>query len=441
MESVIGIRREDKNDWERRTPLIPSDVRTLVNEGIRVIVQPSRIRVFSDEEYARAGAVVQESLSPCRVVFAVKEIPTGLIEEKKAYVFFSHVVKGQKHNMPMLQRLLDLKCSLIDYEKVTDNDGKRLIFFGTQAGHAGTIDTLHALGRRLETEGLPSPFSAIRMAHAYSTFVEAKEAIGEVGSRIERDGLPAAISPLVIGVVGYGHVGTGVLDVLDCLPLETIAPRDLTALDLSGLSNRKIYRVLFKEEDMVEPVEPGGVFELYDYYARPERYRGIFARYLPRLSVLVNAAYWDKRYPRVITREDARRLYGGKEPPMLRVIGDISCDIDGGVEFTVKETTPDHPTFVYLPAENKIADGVEGRGPVVMSIDNLPCELPREASEFFSKVLLPFVESITHADLSKPFEADGLPDEIQRAVIAYHGELAPAFGYLKGHLSGKETSR
>ncbi len=441
MEKTIGIRREDKNKWERRVPLVPAHVRQLVEEGVRVIVQPSPIRVFTDDEYRQAGAEIQESLSPCSVVFAVKEIPIELLEDEKTYVFFSHVIKGQLHNMPMLKRIIDRGSSLIDYERVADEKGKRLIFFGTFAGYAGMIDTLHVLGQRLKLEGFATPFAKIRMAHTYPTLTAAEDHIWSVGEEIARDGLPPELTPMIIGLTGYGHVSTGAQDILDHLPFGMLSPQELLNRDLGSMSNRKVYKVVFKEENMVEPVSPGGVFDLQDYYKNPGNYAGIFNRYLPRLSVLVNCAYWDKRYPRVMTSADARGLYAQGKKPSLRVIGDISCDLDGGIEFTSKATEPDHPTFVYLPEEDRAADGFAGHGPVVMAIDNLPCELPREASEFFSRVLLPYVESIRLANLSASLEVDGLPEEIRKAVIVYHGELTPGFKYLADFLPGKENSR
>jgi alpha-aminoadipic semialdehyde synthase len=441
MEKTIGIRREDKNEWERRVPLVPAHVRQLVEEGVRVIVQPSSIRVFTDDEYRQAGAEIQESLSPCSVVFAVKEIPIQLLEPKKTYVFFSHVIKGQKHNMPMLRKIIDDGSSLIDYEKVKDEKGQRLIFFGTFAGYAGMIDTLHALGQRLKIEGFDTPFAKIRMAHTYPTLTAAEDHIWSVGEEIAREGLPAELTPMIVGFTGYGHASTGAQDILDHLPFGVMTPQDLLTCDMGALSNRKIYKVVFREGDMVEPASPGVEFKLKEYYEHPEKFVGVFGRYLPRLSVLVNCIYWDKRYPRVMTRADARGLYAQGKGPLLRVIGDISCDLDGGIEFTSRVTEPDHPTFVYLPGNDQTVDGFGGHGPVVMAIDNLPCELPREASEFFSRVLLPYVESIRLANLSASLEVDGLPEEIRKAVIVYHGELTPGFRYLADFLPGKENSR
>ena len=150
MKIFIGIRREDKNIWESRTPLTPEQIKELSkDEHIGFIVQKSKTRAYSDNEYEKAGALVQEDLSPSSVVLAIKEIPIEFFQPKKTYIFFSHTIKGQKYNMPMLKRMMDLQCTLIDYEKIVDDKGRRLLFFGNYAGYAGMIDTLWALGQRL----------------------------------------------------------------------------------------------------------------------------------------------------------------------------------------------------------------------------------------------------------------------------------------------------
>jgi len=168
MKKHIGIRREDKNQWERRVPLIPTHVRELIqNHPLDISLQPSAIRVFPDSDYEREGAKVEEDLSSCSVIFAVKEIPLSFFEKGKVYVFFSHTTKGQPHNMPMLKRMIDQECTLIDYEKIIDDKGRRLLFFGKQAGQAGMIDTLWALGKRLLQKGRKTPFVGIQQAHRY----------------------------------------------------------------------------------------------------------------------------------------------------------------------------------------------------------------------------------------------------------------------------------
>src|SRR4030042_1156479 len=181
MNIKIGIRREDINKWEKRVPLIPSHARELSDRyPIEFRIQPSAIRIFNDADYRLAGIPVEEGLSPCSIVLALKEIPLELIEKNKTYLLFSHTVNGQSQNMPMLKRMMDLGCTVIDYEKMTDEKGRRGLFFGNYAGHAGVIDTLWALGKRLEAEGTANPFSSLSPPHRYHNLVEAKEAVGRL---------------------------------------------------------------------------------------------------------------------------------------------------------------------------------------------------------------------------------------------------------------------
>jgi len=436
MKRCIGIRREDKSRWERRVPVTPEDARKLREEhDIEVWVQPSPIRVFSEEEFTQAGAIVQEDLSPCPVIFAVKEMPLDFFEPGKTYIFFAHVIKGQPYNMPMLKKMLDLGCNLIDYEKVTDEKGRRLIFFGRHAGIAGMIETLWALGQRLDWERIPNPFSQLRQTYEYKDFAEAKEAVSKLGGKIKTEGLPEAVTPLICGVAGYGNVARGVWEILDLLPVEEIEPEDVAPLvEGSDYATNAIYKVVFKEEHTVEPISPDHQFELQDFYDHPEKYRGKFESYVPYLTLIVNCVYWEEKYPRLVTKDYLKRLYSQQKQPRLRVIGDISCDIEGAIECTVRSTEPDEPVFVYNPFTGEATDGYEGEGPVVMAVDILPSELPRDASVDFSGVLQEFIPAIAKADFSVPFEQLALPPEIKRAVIAYHGELTPDYRYIEEFL-------
>jgi len=436
MKYVIGIRGEDKNKWERRVPLTPEHVKELrENHSIEVWLQPSLIRIFSDEEYLNVGAKIQEDLSQCPVVFGVKEMPSHFFSPNKTCIFFSHVIKGQSYNMPMLKRMLELRCQLIDYEKVTDEKGRRLIFFGKHAGLAGMIDTLWALGQRLSYEKTPNPFKQIKNAHKYESLAKAKEEISEVGKKIKTDGLHESLTPLICGIAGYGNVSQGVQEILDILPIKEIEPDEIFSLvRSSNYSKNNIYKVVFKEEHMVEPISFGDRFELQDYYDHPERYRSKFEFYIPHLTMLVNCIYWDKRYPRLVTKKYLKELFSKKERPNLRVIGDISCDIEGSVECNLKWTQPDNPVYVYDPFEDKAIDGYAGTGPVVLAVDNLPCEISKEASVYFSQVLKPFVPEIAKADYSVDFDQCILPPPIKNAVIAYHGELTPNYRYIQNYL-------
>jgi alanine dehydrogenase len=432
MKTKIGIRREDINRWEKRVPLIPSHARELVEkQPIEIFVQPSEIRVFTDDDYRLSGIPVSEDLSPCALVLALKEIPIERLEKDKVYVFFSHTAKGQSHNMPMLKKMMEMGCSIIDYERMVNEKGQRVLFFGNYAGHAGMVDTLWALGRRLAVEGIANPFTVLHPTHYYTNLVEAKEAIGEVAWKIIREGLPRDLDPMVIGFFGYGHVSQGAQEVFNILPAETVRPSDLPRLfGRRHDSPRTIFKAVFKEEDMVEPLVPGMPFDLQDYYQNPQNYRAVVEGLVPYLTALVNGIYWTPKYPRFVTKPFLKKLYGDAGRPRLRVIGDITCDINGSIESTVEATDSESPVYVYDPVQDKAVPGFDGSGPVVLAVYNLPAELPLESSTYFSGALKEHIPAIARADFRKKFVDCGLPDVIRRAVILFRGELTPDYAYL-----------
>jgi alanine dehydrogenase len=439
MSVRIGIRLEDKNEWERRTPLTPEHVKKLKEtHGIDVWVQASPIRAFSTEEYEQAGAIIAEDLSECSVIFAIKEIPTELLEAGKTYIFFSHTIKGQKDNMPMLQRLLGLGCQLLDYEKIVDESGRRLVFFGDYAGLAGMIDALWALGQRLMWEKIDTPFRQLRQTYHYANLEEAKTAIRELGRRITREALPDALTPLICGFAGYGNVSRGAQEIFDLLPVREIPPSELTTF--AEHDPHHVYKVVFKELDMVEPITAEAAFELQDYYDHPEKYRSRFVNYVPFLTLLVNGIFWTNRYPRLVTRRFLKELFSKTEQPRLRVIGDISCDVEGAIECNVRATSPGDPIYVYNPLTEHTRNGYEGRGVVVLAVDNLPCELPRESSMHFGSTLMPFVPEIARADYGVPFDRCSFSPTIKRTIITWHGQLTPDYRYLDEFLKEEEKA-
>lgn len=429
--SVIGIRREDKSRWERRVPLVPSGVSELqARHGLHFVVQPSDIRVFKDQEYRAVGATISEDLSQTDVILAVKEVPAGLILEKKVYVFFAHVSKGQSYNMGMLRRLMELGCSLVDYEKITDDRKRRLIFFGRHAGYAGMIDTLRCLGQRLLLKGARTPLAEVKPAYEYTDLAAAKDHLKDLGGQLARSNTSAS---LVFGFSGYGNVSSGAQEVFDCLQPRRVSVDDLPAL-ASDSPGTRLFKVVFREEDMVEPGDPDHRFDLAEYYEHPERYRGCFEKHLPYLDVLVNAIYWEPRYPRLVTREWAKSSYVPDRTPRLKVIGDISCDVEGSIELTVRTTQPDNPWYVYLAGEDRVCDGLEGNGPAIMAVDNLPCEIPKESSEYFCTVLKEMVPALANANWRSSFETLDLPACLKQAVIIHNGELTPSYRYLYEHV-------
>lgn len=437
MSMRIGIRHEDKYKAERRTPLIPLHVEGFIkNEGLEVLVEQSSKRIFTDEEYLNRGANIVSNLSNAEVIFGVKEIPIEKLESGKAYVFFSHVIKGQPYNMPMLKRLMELGCTLIDYERITDGLGKRLIFFGRFAGLAGAINTLWTLGQRLKYFGYETPFLKLKQARHYRDLEEARDVISRVGFQLATEGLPEELCPFTIGVTGYGNVSSGVQEILSLLPIQEIAPKDLLTLKESGCyRNNLLYRVVFREEHISVPNDESQTFDLEDYYRNPQNYHGIFEQYLPHVSVLINGMYWDARYPKILTREYMLKNHRVGARPKLIAVGDITCDPNGSVEATLQGTEPDEPIYVYNPEKHEITFGCEGEGLQVMAVDILPSELPRDSSIAFSTMLRPFVRAIAHANYKAENPDDaGLPAPIRRALILFRGQLTPEYSYLKQYL-------
>ncbi len=429
----VGIRHEDKYLAETRTPLVPSDIEQLIkNTEIQVILEPSAKRVFSNESFEVVGAQIGE-IDGCDLIIGVKEVPVQKILTSKIYLIFSHVIKGQKENMPALKKMMELKVSLIDYEKIVDEKGKRLIFFGRYAGLAGMINGLWCLGKRLDVLGVETPFLHIRQARTYSSLDEARQAIIKVGEMISSGGMDKLTVPIVIGFTGYGNVSKGAWEIMDLLPVVTITPEDLMGLQVTGNWDRRaVYKVVFDEKHLVKPIDPDNSFDLQDYYSHPEKYINNFEQYLDKITVLVNGTYWDARYPRLVTKSYLKTHYHANHP--LKVIADISCDINGSIECTDLCTKPENPVFVYEPLTEKIRFGFDHAGLLVLAVDILPSELPKDSSIGFSSVLMPFIKELDNTDFSVSFDELDVPFPIKKAIILYHGQLTPEYRYLEKYI-------
>ena len=437
MTATIGIKLEDKNEWETRVPLVPSDVKGLIADGVDIRVQRFPRRAFPDDFYEAAGATLVDDVGDCDLVLGVKEIPVGKFRENQAYMFFSHTIKGQAYNMKMLATLVAKRNTLLDYETVTDTDGRRLIFFGRHAGLAGAVDTLWTLGKRLQALGQPSPFLDLQQCLHYHSLDEATDAVRAIGQRIATEGIPASLAPLAIGVTGYGNVSCGAQEILDLLPCVEVAPDELPEfVKANGTLTDCVVKVVYEEQDLVEPIDSSREFDLQDYYANGSDYKSKFGPHLDLLSVLINGIYWDEKYPKLADEKQLRGLFSpGGSPPRLLVVGDITCDVDGSLACTVRDTEPGNPCYVYDPTTRAAPFGFEGPGLAVMAIGNLPCELPVSASEAFSKALTPFIGQMAAADWDESdFGKVLLPEPIKRSVILWHGVFTPDYEFLEEYL-------
>jgi len=337
--------------------------------------------------------------------------------------------------MPLLQTMIDKHTQLIDYERIVDEKNRRLIFFGRHAGIAGMVNSLWALGKRLKYEGIDYHFNDIKKTYEYRGLENNKQHIVEIANNIKKHGLPGQIQPVVCGFTGYGNVSQGAQEIFDIFPHIEISPEELLDGNIFTRNARnKLFKVVFKEKEMVEPINVANKFELQDYYDNPNKYKSKFERYLAHLSILMNCIYWDTPYPRLITLDYLKKVYSETTDQKLKVIGDISVDIDGAIQCTTKSTDSGNSVYVYDPINSTVNDGVKGIGPVIMAVDNLPCELAAEASQSFSSVLVNYILQLVQADYSGSFEDLELPPELCRAMVLYKGRLNAKYKYLEKYL-------
>ena len=248
---------------------------------------------------------------------------------------------------------------------------------------------------------------------------------------ISKNGLPKELAPMTVGFLGYGNVSKGAQEMFDLLPFETIEPSQLEQLmgkEREDSENHCLYKVIFKEEDIVRPLD--GSFNLQNYFDHPEQFESIFNSYLPHLKVLINCVYWTEKYPRFVTKENLKNNSQQIEKSGAKVIGDITCDINGSVEITKESTMPDKACYTYFAENDSFEDGIQQTGITVMAIDNLPCEFPRDASTDFSQELKAFVDGIVRADFKADFNDIKLPYEIKKATVLYNGSLTEKFEYM-----------
>jgi len=429
---VVGILRETKNKWERRTPLIPPDVKWLIKRGIRVEVESSPIRIFGDSLYKEAGAKVAERFKEASLLVGIKEPLKKNLYRDAVYMVFSHTSKGQKYNMPLFKKMIERKITLIDYEKIADINGRRLVYFGRFAGICGLFDTLHYFGKKIEYRGIRNIFCDIMPAHRYNSLHDMRTALIKLRDKIFKKGLDESLCPFIFGITGHGNVSSGIQEMLDLLKPIEIHPADM--LEFVGHKKHvcnKVYKVVLGRSDRLRS-KYGGRFNSEEYLQHPDRYESNMEIYLPHLNILLNASYWDSRFPRLITKEMLRHIYF--KDFRLEFIADISCDINGAIELTHKLTTPDKPVFTYNIKTDRFKDGFRTRGITVLAIDNLPAELPREASCYFSSAIREYVYQIAVHGAKDITNHVALPREIRKAAIVQEGRLTPRFKYLRKYI-------
>eukprot|EP00095_Tigriopus_kingsejongensis_P002741 maker-scaffold138_size318692-snap-gene-0.8 protein:Tk02741 transcript:maker-scaffold138_size318692-snap-gene-0.8-mRNA-1 annotation:"hypothetical protein DAPPUDRAFT_334150" len=445
---VMAIRREDQSVWERRAPLAPHHVKKLYKDGVKVIVQPSNRRAYPTQTYRNAGAVIQEDISEASVVFGVKQVPIDSLMSNKTFCFFSHTIKAQPDNMDLLDACLDKHIRLIDYERMCDETGQRVVAFGKFAGIAGMIDILNGLGLRMLALGHHTPFMHIGPAHNYRNSHHARQGIRDAGYEISMGLMPDSIGPMTFVFTGSGNVSQGAQEIFQDLPHEYVPPNVLAQVAEKG-DKRKLYACEVSRSDQFERKHGGG-FDAQEFDEFPDRYISNFSKkFAPYASCIVNGIYWSPETPRLLTIPDAKALLtpissrnwmalskgAPALPHRLLAICDISADPDGSIEFMNECTTIDEPFCLYDADRNKDKKTFRGPGVLICSIDNMPTQLPQEATDFFGDLLFPHVRDILKSDATREFDAnesDRLGGIVSNSVITSNGKLAKNFEYIQG---------
>lgn len=394
----IGLIREGKTPPDSRVALTPAQCHHLMQQypAITIVAQSSPARCFTDQEYQAAGVAVVEDVSDCDVLFGVKEVPVPQLIAGKTYFFFSHTIKEQPYNRKLLQAVLQQQIRLIDYEVLTDTRGNRVIAFGRWAGIVGAHNGLMAYGRRTGQFALPRVKDCKdynELKHLYASL---------------------ALPPMRIAVTGDGRVAKGALEVLDHLGIRQVEPE----VYLTHTFHEPVYTQL-RVHHLYARSSDGGM-DKQEFYDHPDRYESLFLPYAGCTDLMINAIYWDPAAPVYFTKADMPQA-----DFRIQTIADITCDIEGSVPATLRATTIAEPVMGYDPKTEQETAPYQPQVVDIMSVDNLPNELPRDASTDFGNQLMDSVwdELIHHKG-----------DMLDRATIAKAGQLTPGFQYLKGYV-------
>lgn len=398
----IGVIRETKNPPDKRVPLSPEKCAKLKQNfpEVELVVQSSNIRAFKDEEYSELGVNIVQDVSDCDVLLGVKEVKKEELLPHKTYFFFSHTIKEQPYNRDLLQKILDLKIKMIDYEALTYPKNGRILGFGRYAGIVGAYNAFLAFGIKSNSYNL-------KPANECHDYKELKQELKKV--KLPND--------YKIIISGDGRVGKGAEEIIHAIGIYEVSPLDF----LTSTRNEPIYTQLSIKE--YNKRKDGQLFTKDDFYTNPELFESNFKRFSDIGDMYIACHYWDANAPFVFSREDIKA-----DSFKLKIVADISCDIDGPVASTLRPSTIDEPLYGYDPKTESEVDFMNENAIGVMAVDNLPCELPRDASEDFGNELLTKVlPSIIGED------SDTI---IERASICENGKLTSYYSYLQDYLDG-----
>lgn len=394
----IGVLREEKNPPDKRVPLPPLVCAELIRKypNLEVYVQPSKIRCYEDYEYTSFGVPLKEDLSECDILMGVKEVPVEKLIPNKKYLFFSHTIKKQAHNAKLMKALIEKKIQMIDYETLTDINHNRIIGFGRYAGIVGAYNAILGYGRKYD-------LFILKAAHACRDRAEMEE-------ELKRVKLPN----IKIALTGGGRVANGVIETLSALRIRKVTPEEF----LMSSFREPVYCQLNARDYVQRKTDHN--FDLQDFYTHPEHFDSNFAQYTKMADIYISAHFWDPRAPRMFELSDVAA------PDFhLSVIADITCDIEGSIPTTIRASSINSPFYGFNTKTNKEDLPFNKDTVCVMAVDNLPCELPRDASDDFGKDLMERVlPNITTTDKDQV---------IERATICKQGKLTPAFDYLKDY--------
>lgn len=396
----IGIIKEGKIPVDHRVPLTPGQAREVIDKfGVEVVAQSSDVRIFKDEEYASAGVPVVDSLDDCDVILGVKEVPIDMLIEGKMFFFFSHTIKEQAYNRDLLRAILAKNISLVDYEPLTNESGHRVIAFGRWAGIVGAYNAFWTYGKRYRGY-------EIRRAHECYDYQDLK-------SELQKIKLPK----LKIAVTGGGRVSKGAMEVLHAIGIRKVTP----AAYLEERFDEPVFTQLNTRD--YNRHKDGNEFSRKEFYSHPEKFEGDFLKFSAKTDILIACAYWDPAAPVLFDRKDANDPHFG-----ISIIADVTCDIEGSIPSTKRPSTIDDPIYDYNPSEGTVEQALSEEGNItVMAVDNLPCELPRDASESFGREM---IDNVLPQLLG---EDNGM---IERATITQGGKLTEKYKYLTDYVNG-----
>lgn len=396
----IGIIKERINPPDRRVVFTPEKLVLLTQKypSISVKIEKSDVRFYLDKEYEELGFEVTEDLSDCDILFGVKEIPTEYLIPNKKYFFFSHTIKKQPHNQQLLQSIIDKKIDLYDYETVTDINGKRLIGFGRYAGLVGAYNAFRLFGLKFELFKLPKAENM----HDKDVMIQ----------RLKNQILP----PIKIVVTGKGRVGNGIKELLKAVKIKEVEIQDFL--------NKKYDRPVFTQIESTDYFKriDGLDSKKSDLYKNWNSYTSDFEKFSNTADILITGHFHPHNAPPILTKE---MLLNAK--CSLKIVADISCDADGSIACTVRSSTIADPFYGYNPKEDKEVDVFHPLSIGVMAVNNLPCEISKDASEGFSDMLMEYViPAFFNGD------QDGV---LERAQITKNGALMPRFKYLSDYVT------